>query len=52
VFPSLCPAGGHDVDPVDVCRLTLQTRLDSAYQRLDLGTVQPVVACPADHLAR
>ena len=40
---SLCSADGHDVDPVDLFRLMLQTRLDAAYQRLDLGTAQAIV---------
>ena len=39
----LCSADGHDVDPVDLFRPMLQTRLDAAYQRLDLGTAQAIV---------
>src|SRR5271155_5877314 len=40
---SLCSADGHDVDPVDLFRLMLHTRLDAAYQCLDLGTAQAIV---------
>ena len=32
----------HDVDPVDVFML-LHTRLDAAYQGLDLGTAEPII---------
>jgi hypothetical protein len=40
---SLCSADRHDVDPVDLFRLVLQTRLDAADQRLDLSTAQAIV---------
>ncbi len=36
-------ADGHDVDPVDVFRLTLHTRLEAAYQRLDLSAAEVIV---------
>jgi hypothetical protein len=36
-------ADGHDVGPVDVSRLMLQTRLDAAYQCLDLSTAQVII---------
>ncbi len=32
VWSSLRTADGHDVDPVDLFRFVLQTRLDAAYQ--------------------
>ena len=38
----LC-ADGYDVDPVDIFRLMLHTRLETAYQRLDLGAAEAIV---------
>jgi hypothetical protein len=46
---SLCSANGHNVDPVDVFRLMLQTRLDAACQCLNLGTAQAVVDVDPGH---
>jgi len=46
---SLCCTNGDDVDPVDVFRLTLQTRLDAAYQCLDLVTAQAIVEIDPGH---
>lgn len=46
----LCFPDGHDVDSVDVFRLTLQTRLDAAHQCPDLTTAQAIVdANPGDN---
>src|SRR5262245_13461141 len=42
-------ADGHDVDPVDLFRLLLQTCLDAAYQCLDLGTAQAIVDADPRH---
>jgi hypothetical protein len=47
--PAGCSASGHDVDPVDVFRLTFQARLDAAYQLLDVGNAEAIVKVDPGH---
>src|SRR5690242_2089741 len=46
---SRCSANGHHVDPVELFRFILQTRLDALYQRLDLSTAEAIVDVDSSH---
>ena len=45
----LCLTNGDDIGPVDVFGFMLQTRLDAAYQCLDMGTVEVIVEVDPSH---